>query len=224
MDTLESELCRRNFSRPNALRPFAAVTSCERGQAIYGLGDPAGAWYCVLSDLAKKSAVMPNGRRQIVAFLLPGNFFGMTARHSHVMVSEVVIDGTRIARFPRQRLETITDADPEVGRLIRALAFESISRLQASLLILGRITAVEKVGSFLIEMAERLPGGSAKAVVLPMSRYDIADYLAMLVETVSRALTDLKHSGAISFSGRRQIRIVDRSALEEDSGWMPAPP
>ncbi len=202
---------------PDALRPFAVVTSCHRGQAIYGPGDPAEEWYCVLSGLASKSVVTAHGRRQIIDFLLPGDFFGMTARDRHAMAVEAVTNGTRIARFPRRHLERIANADPEVGRLIRTLAFEAISRLQARLLILGRITAVEKVGAFLIEMAERLPDGSAEVMALPMSRYDIADYLGLSVETVSRALTDLKQSGAIRFSGKRHVRIVDRSALDEDS-------
>ena len=81
------------------------------------------------------------------------------------------------------------------------------------MLILGRATAQEKVGSFLIEMAERL-SGATDAVALPMSRYDIADYLALSVETVSRALTDLRHRKAIVLTGAHHVKILDRGALE----------
>ena len=170
----------------------------------------------MVSGLVRKSAVMANGRRQIVDFLLPGDFFGMTARDRHAMAVEAVIEGTRIARFLRRRIEMIANADPDVGQLIRTLAFAAITRLQERLLILGRTTAVEKVGAFLLEMAERLADRTAEVVALPMSRYDIADYLAVSVETVSRALTDLKHSGAIKLSGTRQVRVVDRRVLEKD--------
>jgi CRP/FNR family nitrogen fixation transcriptional regulator len=82
------------------------------------------------------------------------------------------------------------------------------------MLTLGRMTALEKVGSFLLEMAERSSKETEGAVVLPMSRYDIADYLALAVETVSRALTDFKHRGAITFVGVHRVKILDRHALE----------
>jgi CRP/FNR family nitrogen fixation transcriptional regulator len=90
-----------------------------------------------------------------------------------------------------------------------------MSRLQSQLLIVGRVTAPEKVGSFLLDMAGRLSPGHPDNVMLPVSRYDIADYLAVSVETVSRSLTDLKHRGVIAFSGTRSVRIVDRGALDD---------
>jgi CRP-like cAMP-binding protein len=77
------------------------------------------------------------------------------------------------------------------------------------------MTALEKVGSFLLEMADRSSGETEEAV-LPMSRYDIADYLALAVETVSRALTDLKHCGAITIVDIHRVKILDRRALEEN--------
>jgi len=102
-----------------------------------------------------------------------------------------------------------------IKSICRWIAFLAMSRLQAQLLIVGRITAPEKVGSFILEMAKRLSAEHGNSVALPMSRYDIADYLAVSVETVSRALTDLKHRGVIKLSGTRIVRIVDRDALEE---------
>jgi CRP-like cAMP-binding protein len=95
------------------------------------------------------------------------------------------------------------------------MAFDAILRLEEQLLIVGHMRSAEKVGAFLLKMAERLSGSSVDSVSLPMSRYDIADYLAVSVETVSRALTGLKHRGAITFVGTRQVRIVDRRSLEE---------
>ena len=90
-----------------------------------------------------------------------------------------------------------------------------MSRLHALILNLGRTTAEEKVGHFLLRMAERLGGGPADGMVLPMSREDIADYLSLSVETVSRSLTQLKRRGVILLIGTRQVRIVDRHALDE---------
>ena len=90
---------------------------------------------------------------------------------------------------------------------------EAITRLQARMLVLGRMTAAEKVGLFLIEMAARSHNSSVERIVLPMSRSDIADYLALSVETVCRALTDLKQSGTIRLSGSHCVTIVDHGAL-----------
>jgi CRP/FNR family transcriptional regulator, nitrogen fixation regulation protein len=126
-----------------------------------------------------------------------------------------VAEGTIVAGYPRRRVELLADADPQLAREIRQITFLALARLQAQLLIVGRITAIDKVGSFILEMATRLSAGSGRSVALPMSRYDIADYLAVSVETVSRALTDLKQRGVIKLSGTRTVRIVDRSALEE---------
>jgi CRP-like cAMP-binding protein len=193
---------------------LVTTTSLRRGEEIYSSEDPAEQWYCIVSGLARKCAVSAAGRRRIVDFLLPGDFFGFTAREEHVFTVEAVVDGTTVARYPRRRVETIANADPELALLIREAAFEAISRLQARVVMIGRTTARRKVSAFIVEMAQRLSDGSDRVIVLPMSRYDIADYLALAVETVSRAITDLKECGAITVSGKRQITIIDRGALE----------
>jgi hypothetical protein len=87
--------------------------------------------------------------------------------------------------------------------------------LQIQILTLGRTTAEAKVGCFLLRMAERLSTDPTDALLLPISREDIADYLALSVETVSRSLTQLKRRGVIRLLDTRRIRIVDREALEE---------
>ena len=208
--------------RPNAelgamaiLDSVAAITSCSRGQDIYRPGDATGYWYRVVAGLVRKCADTANGQRQIVDFLMPGDFFGFATGKEHQFGANAAVNGTVIARYPRRRLETLTDADPELAQLIRQIAFKAVARLQDRMLVLGRTTALEKVGAFLIEMASRSSDGAAEVVVLPMSRYDIADYLAISVETVSRSLTDLKHRGSIRVTNRRQVKIVDREALTE---------
>jgi hypothetical protein len=91
-----------------------------------------------------------------------------------------------------------------------------MSRLNSLLLILGRTTAEKKVGGFLLYMQQRAGSRDASRVVLPVSRYDIADYLALSVETVSRSLTALKERGAIALSGPREIGIIDPDALTKE--------
>jgi CRP-like cAMP-binding protein len=208
----------RSERRREQLAAFEAIATAEtyrRGEVIYRPEDPTDQWYCVVCGLARKCAVVRGGRRQIVDFMFPGDFFGLTARDRHAFSVEAVVQGTVIARCPRRRVEIIADSDPRLGRLIREMAFEGISRLQARLLILGWTTARQKVGAFLVEMAQRSADGASELVALPMSRYDIGDYLALSAETVSRALTVLRQKGVIVFATKWRVKIVDRAALRE---------
>jgi CRP/FNR family nitrogen fixation transcriptional regulator len=198
-----------------ALSSSAVISRCHRGQEICSQSCAAENWYCLISGVARRYVIRADGRRQIVDLLLPGDFFGFTAGDEYDFAVEAIIEGTRVAGYSRRRVECIADSDPQLARELRHVAFEALSRLQSQLVIVGRVTAQEKVSSFLLEMAARLSDGDADHVVLPMSRYDIADYLAVSVETVSRALTELKHRGFIRLSGARTVSIVDREALEE---------
>jgi CRP/FNR family nitrogen fixation transcriptional regulator len=198
-----------------SLDQLAITTPFRLGQEIFSQGWPADYWYCIISGAARRCVIRLDGRRQIVDLLLPGDVFGFTSGDEYDYTVEAIAEGTVVAAYPRKRVETLADSDPQLAREIRQIAFLALARLQAQLLILGRITALEKVGSFIVELATRLTAGRGNTVALPMSRYDIADYLAVSVETVSRALTDLKHRGVIQLSGTRIVRIIDRNALEE---------
>jgi len=197
------------------LDALAVIMPHRRGEEICGQGRPVEYWYLVISGAARRCTIRPDGRRQIVDLLLPGDFCGFAIGEEWDVTVEAVAEGTVVAAYPRRRIEMLADSDPKTAREIRNIAFATLSRLQAQLLILGRITALEKVGSFILEMAARLSDGDADHVALPVSRYDIADYLGVSVETVSRSLSDLKHRGAIKLSGTRMVDIVDRDVLEE---------
>jgi CRP/FNR family nitrogen fixation transcriptional regulator len=198
-----------------SLDRFAVITTFHRSQEICSQGRPADNWYCVVSGAARRCVIRLDGRRRIVDLLLPGDVFGLVAGDEYDYTIEAVAEGTVVASYSRWRVEMLADSDPRLAREIREVAFAALARLQAQLLILGRVTALEKVGSFILEMATRLSAERGNSIALPMSRYDIADYLAVSVETVSRSLTDLKHRGVIKLSGTRGVRIVDRDALEE---------
>jgi CRP/FNR family transcriptional regulator, nitrogen fixation regulation protein len=203
-------------SSPEALEALAVVTPYQRGQEIYSEESSVGCWYRVISGAARRFAVRADGRRQIIDLLLPGDMFGFGVRGKHVFAAEAITADTVIARYPIARLESLVASDPQMAGELRGTIIEAISRLHALILILGRTTAREKVGSFLLYMEERVASGKPDRLAIPITRYDIADYLAISVETVSRSLTDLKQSGAIALSGPRQIGIVDRDALAND--------
>jgi CRP-like cAMP-binding protein len=205
-------------NRPHPLEnldALAVIMPHSRGEEICGQGRPVEYWYLVISGVARRCAIRPDGRRQIVDLLLPGDFCGFAIGEEWDVTVEAVAEGTVVAAYPRRRIEALADSDPKIAREIRQIAFSALSRLQAQLLILGRITALEKVGSFILEMAARQSDGGADQVALPVSRYDIADYLGVSVETVSRSLSDLKQRGAIKLMGTRKVSIVDRDVLEE---------
>jgi CRP/FNR family nitrogen fixation transcriptional regulator len=209
----------------DAMESLATTVQYRRGQEIYAQEDPAEYWYRVVRGTVRKCAIKADGRRQIVDFLLPGDLFGLNTRREHRFAVEAVTDGTVVARYPRRKIERHADFDPRIGRRIREAAFEAISRSQTRMVILGRMSAIEKVGAFLIEMAERTGQGVPEGVVLSMSRYDIGDYLGLASETVSRTLSELRQAGAIRFEGMHRVRILDSKALEEgqaNGGGIPA--
>jgi CRP-like cAMP-binding protein len=187
---------------------LAIQTRCCRAQLIYDEDDPVECWYRVVSGMARRFNVRANGRRQIVDLLLPGDVFGFGVCGRHAFAAEAIRDGTVIARYPRVRLQALAASDPRIARMLQEMALQESHRLQDLILILGETTAQQKVGAFLAHLAGRLARQPADHVKLPISRYDIADYLALSVETVSRALTALKRNGAITLAGPRNVRIL----------------
>lgn len=203
--------------RPNPLERLdlvAAVVSCRRGQELYHQSDAVDQWYRVVSGLVKEQALLPDGQHQIVNFLLPGDFFGFGTCNQHQFSVEAVVNGTVLVSYPRREIEMLAEHDPSVGMLICQLVIATMSRTQARTLTLGRTRAPQKVGAFLLEMAERTADRHADAVTLPMPRYDIADCLGLSVEAVSRSLTKLKCHGAIRLTSTRCVRILDPEALK----------
>jgi CRP/FNR family nitrogen fixation transcriptional regulator len=203
---------------PEAMEALATPKRCHRGQGLYGREEPVEYWYRVMSGMMRKTAIMSDGRRRIVDFLLPGDFFGFSAQDERDFDVEAVIEGTVLACYPRHRIEVLADSDVEVGRHVRRLTVKALCRLQSRILVLGHTTSLEKVNAFLIEMGQRNHEDSSPAVVLPMSRYDIADYLALSVETVSRALTTLTRRGSISLVDKHHVMLADRDASQAGQG------
>jgi CRP/FNR family nitrogen fixation transcriptional regulator len=198
-----------------ALDSIAIVTKWRRDQEICGQESSPDHWYRVLSGAARKFVIRANGQRHIVDLLMPNDFFGFASGERHACSVQAISDGTTTACYPRKRIEALADADPAVARMIRGKAFEAIGRLQQQLVVVGHTKAIEKVGALLVKLLERQADKRTDDVALPMSRYDMADYLGISVETVSRSITDLKQVGLIALRGTRNVRIVDRMGLED---------
>ena len=199
---------------PGLLESTGTLHKYENEQTIYRHYESADHWYLIVSGAARQCAQLSDGRRQIIDFLLPGDLFGLEANGRNECSVECVAANTAVVRYQRRRLESLMEADHRVARFVREIAFGAIERLHFRMLLLGRSRALERVSGFLLEMARRARKENGGTVALPMSRYDIADYLAIAVETVSRSLTVLKSGQVINFAGARHFRIVDREALE----------
>lgn len=194
---------------PTIMEHHAACAEYHKGESIYYQDSPAAYGYRILSGAARESALLTDGRRQIVGFLLAGDISGMWARGTHRHSGEAIVEPTIVARYSRSYIESLIESDPEVARLLHQLALDAVERLQNRMTLLAKASALEKVSGFLVQMANR-----NDVFELPMSRYDIADYLAIAVETVSRSLSGLRQQRIIALLGARHVRIIDRQALQ----------
>src|ERR1700731_4396216 len=155
-------------------------------------------FYNLLEGVMRLYKLLPDGRRQIVGFALPGDFLGMTASARHGFSADA-IGPVVICRFLRASFARFIEDKPHLLRRINELAVRELSQAQDHMVLLGRRSAEEKVATFLIGWRDRLDrlNGAAKTVSLPMSRQDIADYLGLTIETVSRTFTKLDRDGVI---------------------------
>jgi CRP/FNR family nitrogen fixation transcriptional regulator len=194
----------------------AKIVPCNRGQEIAADPGPSGHWYYVILGAVRRCAVRADGRRQIVDLTLPGDFFLVSDNRNESTI-EAIAENTVLASYSGRRVEGLADQDPEFARELRHIAFQSLIRSEAQLLIIGRVTALEKVGAFLLSLDGRVSDRRGQ-VELPISRYDIADYLAVSVETVCRSITELQQRGVIALTGKRTVKILNRDALEDRIG------
>jgi CRP/FNR family nitrogen fixation transcriptional regulator len=186
-----------------ALMPFA------RNSEIFGENEPADYLYKLVSGHVRSYTVLVDGRRQIGAFYVPGDIFGLESGATHTFSAEAITD-CKILVIRRSTVVALAERDPEVARQMWAATARELKREQAHSLLLIK-TAQERVASFLLEMAERAAADGL--VELPMSRQDIADYLGLTIETVSRTLTQLEKTAAIGVPSSRRILLRNRSAL-----------
>ena len=179
------------------------------GQTIVLEGDPIEGWFRIASGAVRLSKSTPDGRRQVIDFLSAGESFGI-ASERHYGYSVEAIARTTLVRYARARLEAAIEAQPELARRLFGIACAELQRARQHLLLLGRKSADEKIASFLLTLAERLGArGAARDVVrLPMSRQDMADYLGLTIETVSRTLTRLRHQGLIALPTPQRVVLL----------------
>jgi CRP/FNR family nitrogen fixation transcriptional regulator len=203
-----------SVSLGSSIEMMGAPMPFSRNAEIYGENEPADYLYKVISGAVRTYKVLNDGRRQIGAFYLPGDIFGLEVGEEHSFSAEAVID-CKVLVIKRSTLVSLAGRDTEVARQLWTMAASELQRAQDHIMLLIK-TAQERVAGFLVEMSARNAGASE--VELPMSRQDIADYLGLTIETVSRTLTQLENSGAIAVPTSRRIVLRSRGALNRLNG------
>jgi len=181
-----------------------------RNTEIYGEEDPAEYLYQVVSGAVRTYRVLDDGRRQISAFYLPGDIFGVEGGDVHISSAEAVCDA-QILVAKRSAVMARAEHERDLSRQLWTLTVRELQRIQEHSMLLIK-SAEERVAGFLLEMARRNPAGAA--IDLPMCRQDIADYLGLTIETVSRTFTQLVQSGTIALEKSRRILFRNRAALD----------
>jgi CRP/FNR family nitrogen fixation transcriptional regulator len=180
-----------------------------RNTEIFGENEPADYFYKIVSGTVRTYKVLNDGRRQIGSFYLPGDMFGFESGDTHTCSAEAITP-VKVLVIKRSAIASLAARDNSVAQQLLAMTGRELSRAQDHLMLLVK-TAQERVAGFLLEMADRIK--MHNEVELPMSRQDIADYLGLTIETVSRTLTQLENSAAIALPTSRRIVLRDRGAL-----------
>jgi CRP-like cAMP-binding protein len=186
-----------------------------KGRTLYCEGDDARHFFKVVSGVVRLCKVTEDGRRQIAAFLTAGDFLGWTNQDDHAYSAEAVTRVT-LLKYSRRQVEEIVRTDPAAARRVLVLLSDQLALAHDHLLLLGRMTAAERISAFLLHLNKR-PGApqiETTTIELPMTRRDIADYLGLTIETVSRTLSAMKRKGLLTFTDAERVRLKRYDVLE----------
>ncbi len=201
--------------------PYGTARLFERDEVIFWEGDPATSFYQVAAGAVRSCKLLDDGRRQIVAFHVVDEIFGIECSQEHQVCAEA-INPSNIVAFPQISVDALARCSSRTARDVLASALLSLERAQRHTIVLGRKLAPERIATFLLDMADRVQSDSFE---LPMSRMDIADYLGLTTETVSRTLTQFAREALIQISSaKRGIVLRDKPALRRlHEGALPSP-
>jgi len=181
------------------------------GQALFHEGDPVTRVFTLTRGTLKLYKLLADGRRQVTGFMHPGDFLGISVDDEHAFSAEA-LEPAQLCWFPRNRFDDFVEQHAPMERELYRIAAHELAAAQEQFVLLGRKRATERIASFILRLSER---SNANTVHLSMSRSDIADYLGLTKETVSRVLSALKRERVIRLDALDEIRILDRAMLQE---------
>lgn len=194
-------------SRISQRLPVLHFTADEE---IYAEGDEALSFYKVVRGVARTCKFLGDGRRQIDAFHVAGDVFGFEAGLQHKLSAEAVSDCS-VVSYRRHGFEQMVLNENGTAKELFSYAMHCLERARGHALLLGRGSALQKLAAFLLEMTQRKPAD--EMIELVMTRQDIADYLGLTIETVSRTFSQLERDGIIALTTSRRICLTNRAAL-----------
>lgn len=189
----------------------------KAGSELLALGFPSEGYANILAGVVKLTKLLPDGRQQIVGLQFAPDFLGRPFSENNPVGAEAASD-VRLCTFPRRVLEEMIRKSPGLERRLHAQALRELDDAREWMMILGQKTAAEKVASFLMLLGRHIDPyaeGFTKEFDIPLSRADIADFLGLTIETVSRHLTHLRKAGIINIEKRRRVTVRDQVALED---------
>lgn len=203
------------------LRRMGTKQRLQGGQAVFHEGDPARRVFMLTLGSLKIYTLLGDGRRQVTGFMFPGDFLGISVEGEYAFTIEA-LERAELWWFSREAFDSFIEAHPSVERELYRMAAHELAAAQRQMVLLGRKTAAERLASFFLELLKReehLHGGSReRSFDLPMSRSDIADYLGLTKETVSRMLAELRTRGLIRLELQNRVEVLDRKRLEDVAG------
>lgn len=183
----------------------------RRNEEVFGEGEAATYVYRVVLGAVRTIRFSSDGRRQILNFYLPGDIFGLECGGKHTLSAEAIGEAD-LSLVRRSLIDTAAKQDASAAQALIVLMQRQLQAAQDHALVLGRKGAGERVAAFLLQLADRVTVQCE--IDLPMSRSDIADYLALTIETVSRAFTQMERDHTIALPSSRHVVVRDRCALE----------
>lgn len=192
-----------------ALDRIGAVITLHRDECLFLPGDVADYYFKVLKGAVRTCQLLADGRRHIVDFLLEGDLVGLDSADAYPVAAEAVVETTLI-RYSRSKVDALVAAQPAIAQSLVEIMRSGLAAARERMLLLGHMTAMERIAFFLIAMSKRAADGR---ISLPMNRTDIGDYLGLTMETISRAFSQLKGDGIIAQYNRHDLAILDRAAL-----------
>lgn len=208
---LAQAVCRvLEFEELTRLRKTGATHRLAPGQPLFHEGDAVHQVYNVTRGALKLYKLLPDGRRQVMGFAFPGDFLGLSMDDEHAFTAEA-LDEAQLCRFPRVRFDSFVEESTEMERELYRRAAKELSAAQQQMVLLGRKTAEERLASFFLDLLDR--AGEENMIDLAMSRSDIADYLGLTKETVSRVLALLKGKRVVRLAAMDRIEVLDPAGL-----------
>jgi len=192
-----------------AIETMGSQMKFSANAEIFGEDEPAEYVYKVVTGAVRTYKILNDGRRQISGFYLPGDIFGLEIGKEHQCSAEA-INGVTVLVVRRSAIVSLAERDCEAARELWSFTGRELRRVQEHMLLLVK-SAQQRVASFLLEMSKRL--AATDAIELPMSRQDIADYLGLTIETVSRTMTQLVSEQTIVLPSSRRIVLRNAGAL-----------